>query len=145
MLRLFAFVFASAVVPSVASAALALQVGPSQGANAADAVVAPGSGEHFFDVVFHETPPTENEGLFTYDFTVTTPGLGVRLLGAQRPDNWVLTDPNATFTVIESTPTRTYLNGTASTVLSDITEGKQVARIFYAVDPAAAPGEYRHD
>ena len=129
-LRLCAFVFASAVVPSIASAALALQVGPSQGANATDAVVGPGSGEHFFDVLFHETPPARNEDLYAYDFTVTTSGSGVRLLRAERPDNWVLTDPDATFTVVESTPTRIYLTGTNSALLLDITEGKKVARLL---------------
>ena len=130
------------MLPAAASAALDLRVGPNRGPEAVDAVVAPGSGEQFFDLAFTETGTPYNEGLWAYDVMVRSPRPGITLLRAERPDNWVITDANGTFTVFDSGPGHLLFGASNSDRLSDITTGRKAARIFYSVDAGAAPGLY---
>jgi hypothetical protein len=64
---------AGLVLPGVACAALALKInGPTTGGlNGADALPIPG--RQAFDLVFTETPPTENEFLRAYDLSLVVP------------------------------------------------------------------------
>src|SRR2546423_970838 len=125
----------------VCSAALSLG-----GLNGRDA----STGQRYVDLVFNETPPTENEGLFAYDIAaslVRPTGVtgGVNLAGIERPaDNFVLDVPSgATFSVAENTANNVLANISSNNDLADITSGKKAARIFYTVDPGATPGIYR--
>jgi hypothetical protein len=145
---------AGLMLPSIASAALSLQIGPQSSPATPDATyTTPGlpSGQQFFDLIFTETDPTVNEGLFAYDLaaSVVRPagmgsGQGLRLGGAERPaDNYVLDVPSgSTFTVAENTPDRLLVNVSSNNDLADITTGKKAARVFYTLDPAAVPGNY---
>src|SRR5690242_17760223 len=92
--------------PAAARAALALRLGSEYGATLPDAFVWPASGEHYFDLVFEETGTPEDERLFAYDLQVVRTRPGVRLLRAEKPDNWVFTDPGATFIQAEATEGR---------------------------------------
>src|SRR5687767_12172339 len=87
--------------PSAASAALTLQIGPNQGPDQVDAVLAPGSGEHFFDLTFTDSPPTRNDYLYGYDLRLTTAQPGIRLVRMEKPDNWVL-PPDGSFVQMEA-------------------------------------------
>ena len=128
------------MLPGVASAALAL--GGVKGTD--------GTGRNFVDLVFTETAPTENEGLFAYDIAarIVRPGGvtgGVNLAGIERPgDNYVLDVPSgSTFSVAENTANNVLANVSSNNDLADITTGKKAARIFYTIAPDAAPGIYR--
>jgi len=133
--------------PSVAFAGgLELQVGPNYGAGAVDAVVAPGTGEHFFDLTFLETPPDQNEGMDAYDVMVRAPRPGISLLRAEKPgDDWAFgPEADAHFTVPESAPDHLLIEVTIppAAPLTDLMTGTKAARVYYAVDPAAPPGVY---
>src|SRR5439155_21671875 len=77
------------IMPAITKASLRLQIGPERGADAVDAVVAPGSGERFFDLVFNESGPPVNEHLIAYDVGVDAARPGLSLVRAEKPDNWV--------------------------------------------------------
>ena len=132
---------AALLVPSVASAALSLQIGPRNGPpSVANIDSIPMLGRQFFDLIFIETAPTENEGLFAYDLLLTVPQSQrnkISLDGAERPpDNFVLDVPSgATFTVAESTADHVLINVSSNNDLADITTGKKAARIFYTLTP----------
>jgi hypothetical protein len=156
-MKWFKVVLACAVallIPSIASAALSLQIGPQSSPATPDAEhPATGSGgTKFLDLIFSEFNPTENEGLFAYDLAlrVVRPagvpaGSGLRLGGAERPsDNYVLDVPSgSTFTVAENNAEHLLVNVASNNDLADITTGKKAARIFYTVDPGAIPGDYK--
>ena len=136
------------VAPAVSLASLTLQVGPALGPDAVDAVVAPGSGEHFFDLVFHESGPPDFEHLIAYDLLVDATRPGISLLRVEQPDNWVLTPSDAAELVqFEVEPDHILASAgykfTYSGPLADINTGEKAARIYYNVDPGAAPGLYR--
>ena len=97
-----AILCASALCLPAAAGGLRLQTGPNSGPDAVDAAVAPGSGEHFFNLTFTEVPPAENEYLYAYELQFETAQPGIRLLRAERPDNFVLTAPDATFMQAEA-------------------------------------------
>src|SRR5687768_715432 len=63
------------LAPSIASAALSLQIGPKMGAapTVANSDAEPLPGRQFFDLIFNETGPADNEGLFAYDLLLTVP------------------------------------------------------------------------
>src|SRR4051812_15005319 len=73
-----------ALSPGVASAALSISIGP-------DVTYFPPSHEGYFDLVFHETGTPTDEGLFAYDLYIRRDNPGLRLLRADKPDNWVFT------------------------------------------------------
>src|SRR5687768_8075839 len=134
--------------PAVSRASLTLQVGPERGADAVDAVVAPGSGEHFFDLVFHESGPPDNEQLIAYDLLVEATRPGISLVRVEQPDNWVLTPSDAAELVQNEVEPDHILafagyKFTYAGPLADINTGEKAARIYYTVDPGAAPGLYR--
>jgi hypothetical protein len=138
--------FVSVMAPPVARADLFLDIGPNRGTDQVDAVVAPGSGEHFFDLTFTATDFNEtfNELLYAYDVGLKTTQPGIRLLRVEKPDHWVFTAPDATLTFRDASSTYILAQGVnSSTGLSDIVTGSEVARVFYAVDEGAAPGVYR--
>ena len=61
-----AFIWVFGIAPGIAAAALSIGISP-------DITVARGAiptGEQFFDLVFSETAPTVNEGLFAYDLYI---------------------------------------------------------------------------
>ena len=106
-------------------------------------------GRRYFDLVFTETAPTENEGLFAYDLNLRLrrpPGTtgGARLTGAERPpDNFVLDVPSgATFIVAESGADELLINISSNNDLADINTGDKAARIFYEVDPGVNGRNY---
>ena len=135
---------AASIAPPTALAALDLRIGPNRGADAVDAAVAPGSGEHFFDLTFTETPPTENEFLYAYDVLFEAAQTGIRLLRAERPDNFVLTAPDATFVQSEADAGHILAAAQDGTSLGvDVVTGPKAARVYYAVDPGTTPGLYR--
>jgi hypothetical protein len=132
------------IAPAVASAGLDLRIGPNRGPAEVDAVVAPGSGEHFFDLTFTDSPPSQNESLYAYDVAFITDRPGLTLVRAERPDHWVLTAPDATFTQFEARPDFVVAGGTDGfSIGSDITTGTKAARLAFRVDPGTAPGLYR--
>ena len=149
----FALACVVSLLPQLASAALSLQIGSQSGPNTPDATpFFPSPGPQFFDLIFNETPPADNEGLFAYDLSLRlvrpagTTG-GVRLAGAERtPTDFVLgDDPNAsTFSVAASTPDELLINISSNNALFDITQGKKAARVFYTYDvDFSVLGEYR--
>jgi hypothetical protein len=115
-------------LPTIASAALALNIGP-QGPGRVDVPFAL-PGQQFFDLNFVETAPTENEGLFAYDVLVIVPAAARNLItlgGAEKPaDNFVLDVPSgATFSVAESDASHVLINVSSNNELADITTGKR--------------------
>ena len=144
---------AGLVLPSIASAALSLQVGPQASPATPDVTYTKGStpsGQQFFDLIFNDDS-TENEGLFAYDLVmnVVRPAGktgGISLAGAERPpSDFVLSDDPAksTFTVANNTPDNVLVNISSNNDLFDITTGKKAARVFYTVDPATIDlGDY---
>lgn len=145
---------AGLVLPSIASAALTLRIGDQLGAVTPDQTfnVPVPAGQQFFDLIFEETAPTENEGLFSYDlgFRVNNgggPG-GIRLAGAERPagDRFVYgNSPGAGFTVAVNEPDHLLINTNAdfgAATLPDIVDGAMAARIFYTLDAITLPGTY---
>jgi hypothetical protein len=133
------------LTPVGASAAVYLQIGSNAGADAVDAVVAPGSGEHFFDLTFNETGGAWNDHLYAYDLFVEVPRPGISLLRVEKPDNWVFTAPDATLQTLEAELGHIVAVGVDSRTGtgSDITTGSKAARVIYLVDDSLAPGVYR--
>ena len=133
-----------AMAPGVASAALSLVPVPTM----APGPVGPGPGEQYFDLVFHETGTLANEGLFAYDLYVQRDKPGVNLLRVEKPDNWVFTSPGASFQEagpeFSNKPGLIVVNaiGDLLGANQDIVEGTKAARVFYTIDPNAAPGVY---
>jgi hypothetical protein len=129
-----------AAVPRAAGAALSLGIQP-------ELSCAPG--EHSFDLVFTETNPAENEGLFAYDLAISYEPVGIgtgaggfAFTGAEAPpDHFVLDVPSGSvFQVGSLTPSRLLINASSMQDLADIQTGDKAARIFYtigAVPPAA--------
>lgn len=149
-MKLAALVFSvlMAMAPLVASAELDLRIGPNTGADQVDAVVAPGSGEHFFDLTFSATGINEtfNEYLVAYDLGLVTARPGLRLLRVEKPDNWVFTDAAATLITREADAGRILAEGAefgGADYGSDVTTGTEAARVFYSVDPDVTPGLYQ--
>ena len=149
------------MVPSVASAALALQVGPNSGSTP-DKVFTPGSiptDRQFIDLLFKETGTQENENLTTYDVglkLVRPAGItgGVNLVDftplTEDPDT-MLTSPNYVFsrtstTVIETDKDHILLNfeniARAPNDVVNVTDGMSAGRIFYTVDQNTPAGRY---
>ena len=144
---------AGLVLPSIASAALSLQIGPQASPSSADQSFPKGSapsGQQFMDLIFSDDS-TENEGLFAYDLVlnVVRPAGrtgGISLAGADRPPtDFVLSDDPAksTFTVANNTADNLLINISSNNDLFDITSGKKAARVFYTVDPAIDLGDYK--
>jgi hypothetical protein len=133
-----------AMVPGVASAALSVAIVP-------DIEVPAGAiptGEQFVDLVFNETGTPANEGLFAYDLYITRDRPGINLLRAEKPDNWVFKAAGAGFS--QAGPEFTHLPdlivvnalGDLLGANQDIEDGTKAARVFYTIDPGAAPGKY---
>jgi hypothetical protein len=129
---------AVALGPADVSAALSLQFGNGNGPlGRVIGPLPPPGGPYFVDLVFVETGAPDDEGLFAYDLGVNaTPGGPVRLIGAEKPDNWVFTNPNAALIVAQATPSRLIINATdaAPGDLPDITTGMKAARVLYTID-----------
>jgi hypothetical protein len=143
---------AGLVLPSIASAALSLQIGPQASPATPDVTITKGaapSGQQFMDLIFTDDG-AENEGLFAYDLVlnVVRPAGrtgGISLAGADRPPtDFVLSDdPNkSTFSVANNTPDNLLINISSNNDLFDITSGKKAARVFYTVDPNIDLGDY---
>jgi hypothetical protein len=104
-------------------------------------------GDHFFDLVFAETGPADNEGLFSYDLALSFVPLGpagdFAFTGADRPpDNFVLDVPSGSlFRVATLTPTSLLINVASNEDLADIATGSKAARIFYTIG-ATPPAAY---
>jgi hypothetical protein len=120
------------IAPRTAPAALSLQIGP----------VLPAPGLQSADLIFTETAPTENEGLFAYDLLITVPAAArglIRLDGVAAgsfPGFVLGDDPNQyTFTVAESDANHVRVNVSSNNDLFDIMTGKRAARVFYALSP----------
>jgi hypothetical protein len=149
--------FLLCLAPCAASAALQLQIGPTNGTAGHDLVFPPASvGLNFFDLIFHETGPVQREGLFAYDIALDF----VRPAGANSGVSFVngpgttpveipanpaiaMTPNPASITVLENTPSRLVFNVTSGNDLTDIDEGESAARVFYTVPQDATPGIYR--
>jgi hypothetical protein len=134
-----------AMMPGVASAALSTQIGP-------DIIVRPGAipvGEQFMDIVFNETGPNVNEGLFAYDLYITRDRPGINLLRAEKPsDNFVFKSAGASFQQADiSNPVAGLIVVNAIGDLlganQDIENGSKAARVFYTIDQSAPVGTYR--
>jgi hypothetical protein len=129
-----------AMAPGVASAALSLAI-------SADINVC-AEGEQFFDLVFNETGTPVNEGLFAYDLYITRDKPGINLIRAEKPDDWVFTSLGASFQEagpeFSNKPGLIVVNaiGDLLGANQDIQDGTKVARVFYTIDPDAAPGIY---
>jgi hypothetical protein len=130
-------------VPAAAPAALALRIGEQSSPATMDAECAPDR-HGFLDLVFEDTNPTDNEGLFAYDLSlrlIRPPGVpagrGVRLTGAERPaQNFVLDVPSgATFTVAESTPDWLLINVASNNDLANVDARDVAARVFFYIEP----------
>ncbi len=141
------------MLPAAAPAALSLRIGPFDSPATPDAGydLSGSNGPQFFDVVFEDTDPADNEGLFAYDLVLrmvppasVPPGGTVRFLGAERPaQNFVLdVSSGATFTVAENTPGSLLINVSSNNDLANIDAGDVAARIFYTVDPGGPIGDY---
>ena len=133
----FGLAFVLALAPGVASAALSVEIGP-------DIVLVPGqvpTGELFFDLVFHETGPATNEGLFAYDLYLQRSMPGINLVRAEKPDNWVFTSPGASFQEagpeFSNKPGLIVVNAIGDLLgpNQDIADGTKVARVFYTIHP----------
>jgi len=104
-------------------------------------------GDHFFDLVFTETPPAVSEGLFAFDLaltaTATGPAGGFAFTGAAAPsDGFVFDAPGgALFRVAEVTPERLVINVASNDELADVASGDKAARVFYTIG-ATPPAEY---
>ena len=124
------------VCPVVTRATLALRIGSEYGATLPDAFVWPRSGEQYFDLVFEETGAAEDERLFAYDLQIESTRPGVRLLRAEKPDNWVFTDPGATFIQAEATASKILVNAVnepRAPALSDITTGSKATSALVTI------------
>jgi hypothetical protein len=133
-------------IPGVASAALKLSFSPENLVLTKGAIPA---GEQFVDLVFTETGPTTNEGLFAYDLYIRRDNPGMTLLRAEKPtDNWVFSAPGASFQQADvpgnNPPAAIIVNaiGDLLGATQDIVSGTKAARIFFTIDPNAAPGAF---
>ena len=148
MLRLVpALVVIAVLAPSAsATAFLGMRTGPNYGADEVDAVVAPGSGEHFLDLLLYAYGDDQSDNVNEYDVMVRAPRPGITLLRAEKPDNnWLFTSPDAAFSVVESAADHLFINASSPDERVDIPYADTptyAARIYYTVDPAAAPGRY---
>jgi hypothetical protein len=134
------------MAPGVASAALSIVPVPATGPGP----IPPGGlpGEMYFDLVFRETGAPANEGLFAYDLYLQRDKPGINLVRAEKPDNWVFTSPGASFQEagpeFSNKPGLIVVNaiGDLLGANQDIVDGTKAARVFYTMDPNAAPGTY---
>jgi hypothetical protein len=132
-----------AMMPGVASAALSVSISP-------DITVTKGAiptTEQFVDLIFNETAPTANEGLFAYDLYVIRDKPGITLQRIEKPsDNWVFTSPGASFQQADiSVPPGLLVANAIGDLLGanqDIVGGTKAARVFYTIDQNAAEGVY---
>ena len=127
-----------AVGPGVASAALAIAIGP-------DVTFSPVAGEQFLDLVFNDSGPEVNEGLFAYDLYIRRSDPAINLVRAEKPDNWVFTSPGASFqeaTEFSNKPELIVVNaiGDLLGANEDIVGGTKVARVYYTINPDAFRG-----
>jgi hypothetical protein len=128
-----------AMAPGVAPAALGINIGP----DIIPAFGSPPPGEQFFDLVFIDSGPATNEGLFAYDLYIRSDGPGINLVRAEKPDNWVFTSPGASFQEagpeFSNKPGLIVVNaiGDLLGANQDIVNGTKAARVFYTIDPAA--------
>ena len=127
-----------ALLPGVASGALSIGIGPDL------SFCFPPGEEHYVDLVFNETAPTANEGLFAYDLYIRRDNPGLILLRAEKPDNWVFTAPNASFQQADvpgnNPPSGIVVNaiGDLLGATQDIVSGTKAARVFFTLDPSLA-------
>jgi len=132
------------IAPGVASAALSVDFLPRTNLPGSPGV----PGEQFVDLVFNETAPTTNEGLFAYDLYIVRDKPGINLIRAEKPDNWVFTAPGAGFS--QAGPEFTHLPdlivvnalGDLLGANQDIVSGTKAVRVFYTMDPNAPAGAY---
>ena len=136
--------------PVAASVQLGVQIGPRYGEywpeeTHADAYVAPGTGEHFLDLVLRDIGEEYHDHMAGYDVVVLPPAPGLTLLRAEKPEGWAFTDPAATFTVGTDAAGRLTISARSPEESIDVLPDspKNIARLYYSVDPGAAPG--RHD
>jgi MYXO-CTERM domain-containing protein len=131
-----------AMMPAVASAALSISIGPD--------VLAVGdpSAERFFDLVFHETGPATNEGVYAYDLYIKADRPGIKLVRAEKSDNWVFSSPGASFQEagpeFSNKPGLIVVNAVGDLVSDnqDIVDGTKAARVFYTIDENLPRGAY---
>jgi hypothetical protein len=129
--------------PVVATPFLDLRVGPNSGPDEVDALVAPGSGEQFFDLTFIQSEEDPDDAMNAYDVMVRAPRPGVTLLRAARPDDWIFTDPGAVFTVAEADAGHLLIRASSPDESVDITQPpRNAARIYYRIDAGAPAGLY---
>ena len=132
-----------ALLPGVASAALSVDIGPDIFSDNNPTT------EHFFDLVFHETGAPTNEGLFAYDLYLKADRPGIKLLRAEKPDNWVFTSPGASFQEagpeFSNKPGLIVVNAIADLLGAnqDIVDGTKAARVFYTIDENLPRGAYK--
>jgi len=132
-----------ALLPGVASAALSIDIGPDIYSDNNPTT------EHFFDLVFHETGAPTNEGLFAYDLYLKADRPGIKLLRAEKPDNWVFTSPGASFQEagpeFSNKPGLIVVNaiGDLLGANQDIVDGTKAARVFYTIDENLPRGAYK--
>jgi hypothetical protein len=148
MSRLVPALFVIAVLARSASATafLGMRTGPNTGVDEVDAVVVPGSGEHFLDLLLYAYGDDQFDNVNEYDVMVRAPRPGITLLRAEMPDNWVFTKPDAVFSVVESAPDHLFINASSPDERVDIPYADTptyAARVYYTVDPGTAPGLYR--
>ena len=130
---------------AAATPILELRTGPNYGPDEVDAIVAPGSGEHFFDLTFLQDWEDPDDQMNRYDVMVRAPRPGITLLRAEKPANWVFTDPDAVLTAVEGDAGHLLISGSSPGERVNLTKDQPVqnaARIYYSVDPGAAPGFY---
>jgi hypothetical protein len=139
------------MVPEIAVADLSLQIGPQASPTTPDVTypVSGSDGRQFFDLMFTETAPTVNEGLFAFALAVEVVRPvgrtgGLFLSGAARPPSDYVFEGTAgeDFTIVENGPDHMFIH-IGSLSLVDITTGDQAARIFYTVDPGTDPGDFK--
>jgi hypothetical protein len=138
-----------------AGGALSLGIGSNADPAQPDEVFSrPPAGPQFFDLTFTETGPPGVESLYAYDIEVRVvrpSGVegGVRLLTGRdavdvTPQDFVFPSAvRAGWRILETDADHllaTIRRATSSPV--DITTGKKAGRVFYTVDPDAAPGTY---
>ena len=142
----------------VRGAALSLQLGPSQGGYD-NPIPTPLETPLPLDLVFHETGPAQNEGLFVYDIRlelVSPAGsgpLGVTFVTG--PSAVQIVDPAAiarrnasgapaepSIMILQSTPEVLWFDVVSAGELSDINEGDIAARVFYTYHLGGRPNDY---
>ena len=143
MKRLVLVLVAVLAPRAAATPSLDLRVGPNFGPDEVDAVVAPGSGEQFFDLTFIQSDEDPDDAMNAYDVMVRAPRPGLTLLRATEPDNWIFTDPGALFTVADADAGHLLIRASSPDESVDITQPpRNAARIYYRIDAGVAPGLY---